>query len=441
MSALATGWRAVLPAGLRPYTEPAPLAALGLGISSGFPLTMIAATLTTRLDDSGMDWKKIGFFSTALLVYNIKFLWAPLVDRAPLPILSRLLGQRRAWLIFAGTLVIAAVTWLALVNPAASLGTLIAAVLCVAIAGATYDIVIDGYRTELLSTQQLGVGAGMSQYGYRIGSAAAAGLALAAAQLYGWTTAYLLCLGFALPAMIVGIVLGEPPRAPEPTSPDAPRGWAAVRIAVIGPLADFFTRANAWIVLGFILVHKIGDTLANLTAVRLLLNKLGFTKNEIAVYDVSNGVIAFLVGIFIGGIIYNRLGMKRAVLVSLVLMAVSNLSFAWLAATGHSLWVLAFTIGFENVASGIAGVAIVAYLSALCNLNFTATQFALLSAAASIVGRLISGTTVGTLIERLGFVNFYLLTTVAALPGILIYLYMLRHGLADTPRDEGQATL
>ena len=430
-------WRDSLPAAIRPYAEPAPLAALALGVSSGFPFTMIAATLTTRLAQSGIDKKSVTAFALAFLLYNLKFLWAPLVDRAPVPWLSRAVGQRRAWLLVIGSMVIVAVVCLGLVDPKTSLGLTVAATLFVAFAGATYDIVIDGYRIELLSAEQLGVGSGMSQYGWRIGSTLAAGLALFLAARAGWSVAYIACAVFALPAMIAGIVMGEPKRAPEPASANAPRGLAALRVAVIGPLADFFTRTGAWIVLAFILIHKIGDTLANLT-VRLLLDDLKFSNDQIALYDVGMGAVAFLVGIFVGGIIYTRLGMKRAVLVSLILMGVSNLSFAALAATGHSTPLLAFTIGFENFCSGIGGVAVVAYLSALCDLRFTATQFALLSAAASVLGRFIQGTTTGAMIEGLGFVNFYLLTTAAALPGILLYIYMLRAGLADVPRSVGE---
>ncbi|MGL4542273.1 MAG: MFS transporter, partial [Polymorphobacter sp.] len=172
----------------------------------------------------------------------------------------------------------------------------------------------------------------------------------------------------------------------------------------------------------------LGDTVANLSF-RLLFNDLGFSKDEIAFYDVALGLVALLVGVFVGGILYTRLGLKRAVLVSLVLMALSNLSFAALAHAGHSNLGMAAAIGFENFSSGIGGVAVVAYLSALCNLRYTATQFALLSAAASVLGRFVSGTTAGAMIEALGYVQFYVLTTVAALPGILLYLLMMRRGL------------
>ena len=194
------------------------------------------------------------------------------------------------------------------------------------------------------------------------------------------------------------------------------------------------------LVLLFILLHKIGDTLANLTF-RLLFDDLGFSNDEIAIYDVGLGFWAYLIGIFIGGILYARLGMKRSVLISLMLMAVSNFSFALLAMAGHSNWGMAGAIGFENIASGIGGVCVVAYFSALCDLRFTASQYALISAAASIVGRFLTGTTAGALIEAMGYVNFYLLTTAAAVPGIVLFWWMMRAGLVDSrwepPEIEG----
>ncbi len=419
-------WRARLAAGLRPYLQREPLAALMLGISSGFPYAMLGATLTTRLAQDGIDKKSVTAFALAFLVYNLKFFWAPLVDGLRLPLLGRL-GQRVSWLLFAGGLVMAAVTWLAVLDPRANLLLFAVAAVGVGVAGATFDIVIDAYRIETLRPEQLGVGSGMSQYGWRIGSVAAGSLALFVATAHGWAVAYALCAAFALPAMATGLVLGEPARHVVVATQ---RGWRQAWAAVAGPLLEFLRRRGALLVLLFVLLHKIGDTLANLT-LRLLLNDLGFSNEEIATWDVGLGFVAYLVGIFMGGALYAALGMKRSVLLALVLMAVSNLSFAWLAAVGHSTWLLGFTIGFENLASGIGGVVVVAYLSALCNLAFTATQFALLSAAASVVGRLLTGTTAGALIEALGYVQFYLLTTLVALPGVFLYLFMLRAGFID----------
>jgi PAT family beta-lactamase induction signal transducer AmpG len=427
MSSTLSERRANLVSALKPYLEAAPIGAFLLGISSGFPYAMIGATLTTRLAQDGIDKKSITAFSLAFLVYNLKFLWAPLVDRVRLPVLGRL-GHRRSWLIFSAIAVAAAIAFLALADPSTELATVAIAAVLVGVAGATFDIVIDAYRIESLQPHQLGIGSGMSQYGWRIGSVSAGALALVVAGLAGWSIAYLLCIGFVLPAIAASFWLGEPVRhrAPIPSL-----GLREMLASVVQPLTEFFRRRGAWLVLVFILLHKIGDTLANLT-LRLLLDDLNFTNAEIAQYDVGFGFIAYLVGIFLGGILYTRVGLKRAVLISLILMAVSNLSFAVLAAYGHSNALLAFTICFENVASGIGGVAVVAYLSALCNLSFTATQFALLSAAASVVGRLLTGTTAGALIEGMGYVTFYIMTTLIALPGVVLFAWMMRAGLIDS---------
>jgi PAT family beta-lactamase induction signal transducer AmpG len=422
-----SGWRSAIPAGVRPYFEAAPLAALFLGISSGFPFAMIGATLTTRLAEYGIEKSTVTAFALTFLAYNFKFLWAPIVDHVRLPLLARF-GQRRSWLWLIGLVVIAAVWFLGSLDPRAAIGTVALAAILVGIAGATFDIIIDAYRIELLEPRQLGVGSGMSQYGWRIGSAAAGALALVLADTMGWTIAYAACALFALPAMAVGLLMGEPARHREPPPV---RGPVQALIAYFSPLVEFIKRQGALVVLLFVLIHKIGDTLANLT-LRLLFEDLGYTKPEIAFYDVFVGFVALLIGVFVGGILYAKLGMRRSVLISLILMAVSNFGFALLAATGHDNFMMAAVMAFENFASGIGGVVVVAYLSALCNLRFTATQYALLSALASIAGRFLTGTTAGSLIEAMGYVNFYLLTTVIAFPGIILYWLMMRSGLVDS---------
>jgi len=421
-----SGLRSRLPEGLSPYFESAPLAALFLGISSGFTFAMIGATLTTRLAQHGVTKSAVTAFALTFLAYNLKFLWAPIVDNVRLPVIGRF-GQRRSWLWLVGVLVIAAVAFLGIADPGDSLYVVAIAAIAMGVAGATFDIIIDAYRIELLEPRQLGVGSGMSQYGWRIGAAAAGALALVLAARVGWTTAYLACAAFALPAMLVGVLMGEPVRHHEPAKP---RGVVEAIIAYFSPLTEFLRRQGALVVLLFVLIHKIGDTLANLT-LRLLFQDLGFTNDEVAFYDVGVGFVALLIGIFLGGILYAQLGMKRAVLISLILMAVSNLSFAALAAAGHTNIGMAAAVGFENFASGIGGVTVVAYLSALCNLRFTATQYALLSALASIAGRFLTGTTAGAMIDAIGYVNFYLLTTLVALPGVVLFWFMIRSGLAD----------
>jgi PAT family beta-lactamase induction signal transducer AmpG len=415
-----------LPQGLRLYLEPAPLAALFLGISSGFAFAMIGATLSTRLAQHGITKSAVTAFALTFLAYNFKFLWAPIVDNVRLPLIGGF-GQRRSWLWFVGVLVMAAVAFLGIADPQEALYVVAIAAIVVGVAGATFDIIIDAYRIELLEPRQLGAGSGMSQYGWRIGAAAAGALALVVAHRLGWSAAYIACAAFALPAMLVGIVMGEPARHREPARP---HGAMEALVAYFSPLVEFVSRQGAIVVLVFVLIHKIGDTLANLT-LRLLFQDLGFTNDEVAFYDVGIGFVALLIGVFVGGILYARLGMKLSVLVSLVLMAVSNLSFAALAAAGHTNIGMAAAVGFENFASGIGGVTVVAYLSALCNLRFTATQYALLSALASIAGRFLTGTSAGALIDAIGYVNFYLLTTVVALPGVILFWFMIRSGLAE----------
>ena len=421
------GWRNwLLPQSVRPYVEAEPLAAFFLGISSAFPFALIGATLTTRLAQDGISKSAVPAFALTFLAYNFKFLWAPLIDNVKLPIIGRF-GQRRSWLWIISLLVILAVTFLGVVDPNRALSTVAIAAISLGVLGATLDIIIDAYRIELLEPYQLGTGSGMSQYGWRIGAASTGALALILAGRFGWSIAYISCAVFALPAILVGVFMGEPKRHIEPV---AITGLSHALINYFNPLIEFIKRQGAWLVLSFVLIHKIGDTLANLT-LRLLFDDLGFSNEEIAFYDVGFGFIAFLVGIFIGGIMYVRVGLKHSVLISLILMAVSNFSFAALALVGHTNIGMAAAVGFENFASGIGGVTVVAYLSALCNLRFTATQYALLSALASIAGRFLTGTTAGGLIEGLGYVNFYLLTTFLAFPGVLLFWYMIRSGLAD----------
>lgn len=418
---------------LRPYLQRGPVGALLLGLSSGAPFAMIAATLTTRLAEDGIAKATVTAFSLTFLLYNFKFLWAPFVDRIRLPLLADAVGQRRAWLILIAVGVIAALVWMGRVDPVENIGLMVAAAMTVAFFGATFDIVIDAFRIESLSEEQLGAGSGMSQYGWRLGSAGAGALALVVAERAGWNVAYAAAALFALPALAAAVILGEPTRRIAALAGEAdPRGLLRrIYATMVEPLADFLLRPNAWLVLLFIVVHKLGDTLANLS-LRLLLADLGFTKDAIAAYDVGFGLIATLAGIFAGGIVYAKLGMMRAVMLSLVLMAVSNLSFAWLSTMGPTNWALMVTIGFENFASGLGGVAVVAYLSWLCNLRFTATQFALLSAMASILGRFIQGTVSGRLIDAMGFFQFYVLTTVLALPGVLLF-WMLMRRVAPAP--------
>ena len=426
-----------LAAAIRPYFEAGPLGALALGMASGTPFTMIAATLTTRLAESGIEKKSVTAFGLALLVYSFKPLWAPLIDRGRIPVLAALIGQRRAWLVVSILFASLAIAWLGLLDPTADLALFAAAAVTVGLAGATLDIVIDAIRIEWLREDQMGAGSGMTQYGWRLGAYLVGAGALLIASRAGWGLAYMAAPLLFLPALLAAGLLGEPDRPPAPRSGKGI--GAAVRDAIIAPLTDFLGRKGALVVLGFVLVHKLGDTVCQLS-VRLFYNDLGFTKDEVAFYDVSLGLFGMLAGIFVGGFLYKRMGLAGSVLLSLVLMAATNAGYALLAVIGHDVAALAAVQGFENFASGIGGVTIGAWLALLCDRRFTATQFALLSSAAAILGRAFSSGTAGALIERLGYVDFYWLTTALALPGILIFLWLWRAGLVVADDTVAAAT-
>jgi MFS transporter, PAT family, beta-lactamase induction signal transducer AmpG len=414
-----------LAAGIKPYLTKPALAALAFGISSGFPYTLLAATLTQWLSEEGITRKAVAIFSWVLFTYNLKIFWAPLVDNVKLPILSKFLGQRQSWLVVASIALVAAIFNLAMQSPKLDLTFFAISAILVGIAGATFDIVIDAFRIELLKSSEQGVGAAMSQYGWRMGALLTSNIVLTIAAASSWKFGYMAASSIVLFGLIAGLWIGEPPARTKAVAAVAGESW--IKRTVMDPLSDVFTRPGAWVVLLFILFHKIGDTLGQLM-VRNMLVDLHFTKAEIKWADVNFGTLCLLIGIFLGGVLYARLGMRKSVLISLILMMVSNASFAVLAAAGHNVPILAAAMGFESFASGVGGVAVVAYLSSLCNLAFTATQFALFSAAASILGRFLTGAFAGSLIDTYGFVNFYLLTTAAALPGVLLFAYLWKAG-------------
>lgn len=404
---------------VRPYFERAPLAAFALGVASGTPYTLLAATLTTRLGREGINIRSVAAFALVLLLYNFKVVWAPLVDRY---------GRRTTWITVVGLALVAAIAAFGALDPRVSIATFAAAAIGVGFLGATYDIAIDAYRIELQTPAQLGVAAGMNQYGYQVGFLAVGAIALELARPHDWSLAYLVGGLFVLPAVLAAGLLGEAPYR-QPIPPGARR-------SLLQPFIEFLTRPGALIILAFVIFHRLGDTLANLS-LRLLLTHSGFTNDEIARYDVGVGGIAFLVGVFVGGLIYTRLGLKRAVIVSLALIAVHHLGYVWLAYHGHSNLGLAAAITLENSTRGVAGMTIVAFLSALCDTRFTATQYALLSTAASVLGRLVQGTLAGSSIERLGFTGFYWVTVGLSVPGLILFLWMARTGIVDRAVTRG----
>jgi MFS transporter, PAT family, beta-lactamase induction signal transducer AmpG len=431
MGASSAFWQSRIGHMLRPYANKRALTAYAFGISSGFPFVLVAATLTQWLSEVGIARKQVFLFTFVLFMYNFKFLWSPLVDSVPIPLLTRRLGQRRSWLLVTSLALVGAIFALVQVDPTKNIALFAVCAIFLGFCGATFDIVIDAFRIEIMQQDEMAVGAGMSQYGWRTGNLITSNIVLSLAALASWSVGYMAASLMVLFGLLAGLAYGEPPARTQALA-RAQHASSWLKRAFVAPLADFIQRQGAWLVLLFILLHKIGDTLANLS-LRNFLVTLGFTKGEIQWADVNFGLLCLFVGIFVGGILYARLGQRKAVLLSLILMAVSNLSFALLALTGHSLFVMAAAVGFENFASGIGGVAVVAYLSTLCNLAFTATQFALLSAAASILGRFLTATSAAPLIDSYGFASFYILTTLAAVPGILLFFWLWRRGYVDDP--------
>ncbi len=422
---------------VRPYLTKPALAAFSFGISSGFPYTLLAATLTQWLSEEGITRKSVAIFSWILVTYNFKIFWAPLVDNLKIPVLTNWLGQRRSWLIVTSILLTLAIWNLALQDPKADLKYFAFCAILVGICGATFDIIIDAFRIEILKRNEQGIGAALSQYGWRTGALITSNIVLTVAALYSWKLGYIAASGVVLFGLVAGLWIGEPAAREAATAAYAKEPW--LKRAVIDPFSDFFSRAGAWAVLLFILLHKIGDTLANLM-LRNMFVELGFTKGEIKWADVNFGMVCLFAGIFLGSILYARMGVKKSVMISLILMMVSNLSFAVLAKAGHNVPLLAASMGFENFASGVGGVAVIGYLSILCNIAFTATQFALLSAAASVLGRFLTGAFAGSIIDSYGFANFYLLTTLAALPGVLLFAWLWHKGLvAEAPQPDEKA--
>ncbi|MFZ5609428.1 MAG: AmpG family muropeptide MFS transporter [Pseudomonadota bacterium] len=412
------------------YSRPRLIAVLGLGIASGFPYTLVAATLTQWLSELEVSRASIGLFSLALVMYNLKPLWAWLVDGIAIPGLSRLIGQRRAWLLVADVLLVVAIVLLATSDPVNRLAWTALCALLVAFASATQDIVIDAYRIEVLTPSEMGAGAGMANYGWRMGSYAASTMVLLLAAAFGWTVAYIAAASLVVFALAAALYLGEPKAH---RAAMAVVGRQGLREKILNPFVEFLQRRGAFVILAFILLHKIGDTMGQLM-LRNLLVGLAFTKQEVATYDVTVGTLFLLIGTAVGGVLYARFGVARTMVLGLLLMMISNLSFSFLALLGHSNAFLAFTMAFESLASGIGGVVVVGYLSSLCNLAYTATQYALFSAAAPIVGRLLTAPS-GFLIDAVGYPLFYGITTVAALPGLILFLLMWRRDLLGVPSE------
>ena len=423
------------------YLDRRVIAILFLGFSEGLPLALTGATLSVWLREGGISKTAIGLFALVTLPYALKFLWAPLIDRLRLPVITRVFGRRRGWALVTQAALMAALVGLGSTDPVQELWWTAFFAVVVAFCSASQDIVIDAYRVETLNETQQGAGAATLVLGYRFGMLAAGAGALYIAEFFGWAAAYYSMAALVSVGMVTILLNREPKVAA--TADSLARearvaAWLDARPhlhgrraellawlygAVVAPFAQFMTR-RAWVaILLFIACYKLGDVLAGVMSAPFYVD-LGFEKTEIANVTKVFGLWATIVGGLIGGVVVSRLGVMRALLIGGVMQMVSNLGFVLLAAAGRDLTMLAAAVAAENVCGGIATAAFVAYLSGLCNAAYTATQYALLSSFYKLGGDLF-GSMSGWLADRMDWVSFFLLSMAGALPGLVVLLWLM----------------
>jgi PAT family beta-lactamase induction signal transducer AmpG len=418
---------------LRVYLEPASLRMLTLGFSAGLPLLLVLGTLSFRLREAGIDRSTIGYLSWVGLAYGFKWVWAPLVDRLPIPLLTRLMGRRRSWLLLSQGMVVAGLVGMALADPRLTLGPIVWCALAVAFGSATQDIALDAFRIESADTNHQAALAASYQTGYRLamiwagagvlwiaarsevapalGQAVAQGAA--AYQNGAWQAAYLAMAA----SMAVGVVTVLFSREPAPMQLPPPKDAAEwIRGAVVEPFTDFLGRYgwHAALILALIAVYRISDVVMGIMANPFYVD-MGFTKDEVAAVTKVYGVIMTLVGAFVGGVLSMRLGVMRILMLGAVLSAGSNLLFAWLAGHGHDVTALIAVVSADNLASGIASAAFIAYLSSLTNVSYSATQYALFSSMMLLLPKFVAGFS-GDFVDSFGYAHFFTTTSLLGLP-------------------------
>jgi len=410
---------------LKAYKHPALWIILALGFSSGLPLALTGATLSAWLLESGADLTSIGLFAFVTTPYALKFLWAPFMDALGFPILSRLFGRRRGWILGTQTILIAFIVMLGFSDPAANPWMCAFWALMVAIASASQDIVIDAYRVEILEKEQYGMGAAMVQYGYRLGMLASGGLALILADHMGWFTTYMAM------AALVGVGMATVLLSPEPAlsytpPPDEKKSRNWLRDTIIAPFTDFMMHKGWIALLLFTVLYKLGDAFLGVMTTPFLL-QIGFSKTEIGMVVKFFGLPATLLGLYIGGLITYRLGTLRALWLCGIGHALTNLMFLLQAHVGADVHVLALGIALENISGGMTAVAFVAFLSGLTHVRFTATQYALLSSLAAF-GRTTLSTPAGWFAKTLGWEMFFVVAVLLAIPGLAVLAWIQRCG-------------
>lgn len=427
---LVVGLAFIVPA-FAPYRRKMPFVAFLLGISSGFPLALLLATMTFWLSKVGIEKSTIGFAIGLTTPYTLKFLWAPLVDKLKIPFLSDWLGQRRAWLFFIQALLVMALWQLGASDPSNEhIARFAMWAIVVAFLSATQDIVIDAYRIEILSDEELAHGTAMNQFGYRTGNllAGAGTVYLASTEGIGagWATAYGLTSFLVLPAALGALWAGVGRYDPSRARAAGQKFGTWLKETVVGPFREFLTRKGAVLILLFVLIYKVGDAMGQ-GMLNPMIVELGFSDTEFIAINKFVGFAALIVGSALGGPFIAWLGMGRALWISGLLMMFSNFLFVLLAMTGHSPLMLGIAVGTENLTSGIGLTVFVTYLSGLSNLAYTATQFALLSSFAA-VGRTWLAAPSGYLAESLGWIGFWTSTVFIAAPGMALLWILWRKG-------------
>ena len=386
-----------------------------LGFASGLPLALAGGTLQAWMAVEGVDLKTIGFFSLVGLPYAFKFFWAPLLDRYALPFL----GRRRGWILGTQLALMILIVMLGFTSPKDTPWLVALFALLLTFTSASQDIVFDAYRTDVLREKERGLGAAVSVTGYRIAMLASGALALILAGPLGWRSTYSLMAGLMLIGTMATIFGPEPEETVRPPQ--------SLKEAISGPLTEFFGRPSAWAFLALIILYKIGDAFAGSLTTAFLIRGPGFSIGEVGAINKGLGLMATIIGALYGGVMMARLGLYRSLMIFGILQAISNLSFMVLAYAGKVYSIMVAAVAFENLAGGMGTAAFVAFLMALCDHRYTATQFALLSALASL-GRIFVGPPSGYLSHEVGWVVFFFVTFLAALPGLAL-LYKMRRNI------------
>jgi len=406
------------------YTQPRVLAMLVLGFSSGLPFPLVFTTLTAWLTTTGVSKSQIGMFAWAGIAYSVKFAWAPLVDRLGIPGLTAWFGRRRSWMLLSQCGVIAVLLLMSVTDPAARLTQVALLTVVLAVCSATQDIAVDAWRIEAVAERLQGAMAAAYQVGYRTAVLVAGAGALYIADLGSWGLAYQVMAALMLPGVLTALLVAEPAVAIGVAGANSLTDWFST--AVVGPFREFFQRVGGFgfVLLLFIGSYRISDMVLGVMANPFYIDT-GFSLSEIATVTKVFGFGITLVGAALGGVAVARYGAARPLVVGAILLAASNLVFIGLAQAGPDLGWLIAAICADNLAAGFVGTIFIAYLSSLTNVAYTATQYALFTSLMSLPGRLLSGFS-GQVVEMSGWVNFFIYTTAAGIPAVLLAMVVVR---------------